>query len=682
MIDECRHAVVVLSYADTEKKLSMLRVCLHSVQRLGNEWLVILVSHHPDPPDIQSMADVYIYEQDNPVVHQRQYAEFGINNEAFYENDNYRVEWQRPYTHDYAVFRLMRLGFYAAVTDGRDFVHMVNYDCLVEPDAFRRDYAEPIEAGCGVAYTLWAEDVQRLMATYMISLSVDRFKDLFDRIRTVKDYYARPTGWSLESVFWQYCTAIGLEGHRNHYPMELLDRLSEFNKLGLAEARWVVAEDDRVFLHICGGKASATVSVNYVSGTTVRVDNNVKVDPGEVVLYEVGTVGPGGKAWLQQGDVKAYEEIIHVGGPNRVTFKSKLQVSHHFIKGAYCAVHGGEPGQYNIQILNAKTGQIISQDVVPMDHYHQINETCYYVPYQVRVLKDGKVVSDYVMDLKGQVVLISFESDALGDTVAWLPFVDVFASKHGCCVVCATFWNELFSGKYPHIVFVKPGTVVQNLYAQYCLGWAYHPVPEQVNVLPLAKISADILGLEFNGAVRPIIDMSGREWRRAEWRYAVISTYGRGQAKRWHHPGGWQAVIDHLNAKGLKVVVIQSEPMGQFNGDVRIPASDDIRVAAQWLLYAEVFIGLSSGISWLAWALGVPTVMISGFTLPSNEPDDVARIINTEVCHGCFNKLKYKWDRSWDYCPEHKGTPRQYECTKLIGPDKVLAAIDSKLIQE
>jgi autotransporter strand-loop-strand O-heptosyltransferase len=33
---------------------------------------------------------------------------------------------------------------------------------------------------------------------------------------------------------------------------------------------------------------------------------------------------------------------------------------------------------------------------------------------------------------------------------------------------------------------------------------------------------------------------------------------------------------------------------------------------ARWLRHADFFIGLSSGLSWLAWAVGTPVVMISG----------------------------------------------------------------------
>jgi hypothetical protein len=45
-----------------------------------------------------------------------------------------------------------------------------------------------------------------------------------------------------------------------------------------------------------------------------------------------------------------------------------------------------------------------------------------------------------------------------------------------------------------------------------------------------------------------------------------------------------------------------------------------------------------------------------------------------DVCTGCFNK---HWlnPGDWEWCPEHKDTPRQFECTKTIKPEQVIKSI-------
>lgn len=48
------------------------------------------------------------------------------------------------------------------------------------------------------------------------------------------------------------------------------------------------------------------------------------------------------------------------------------------------------------------------------------------------------------------------------------------------------------------------------------------------------------------------------------------------------------------------------------------------------------------------------------------------RIINENVCHGCFNDTSVKFDRGWDWCPHNKN----YECTREITPAMVIEQID------
>ena len=95
---------------------------------------------------------------------------------------------------------------------------------------------------------------------------------------------------------------------------------------------------------------------------------------------------------------------------------------------------------------------------------------------------------------------------------------------------------------------------------------------------------------------------------------------------------------------------------------------------------AKAFIGVGSGLSWLSWALNTPTVMISGFSYPYTEFQDCERVYprDPKTCRGCFNR---KWldPGDWEWCPDHKDTPRQFECTKTITPDQVIASINKLL---
>ena len=91
--------------------------------------------------------------------------------------------------------------------------------------------------------------------------------------------------------------------------------------------------------------------------------------------------------------------------------------------------------------------------------------------------------------------------------------------------------------------------------------------------------------------------------------------------------------------------------------------------------HSEFFIGLSSGLSWLAWALDKQVVMISNFTEDNHEFDCI-RVTKKNVCHGCWNSPEHTFDKGdWDWCPLHKGTPRQFECHTSITAQDVISSL-------
>lgn len=84
-----------------------------------------------------------------------------------------------------------------------------------------------------------------------------------------------------------------------------------------------------------------------------------------------------------------------------------------------------------------------------------------------------------------------------------------------------------------------------------------------------------------------------------------------------------------------------------------------------------------SGLSWLANGVGIPVVLISGFTLPLNEFATPYRVINYHVCNGCWNDTQIVFDhKDFEWCPRLKGTERQYECSRYITPEAVNKVID------
>jgi autotransporter strand-loop-strand O-heptosyltransferase len=246
----------------------------------------------------------------------------------------------------------------------------------------------------------------------------------------------------------------------------------------------------------------------------------------------------------------------------------------------------------------------------------------------------------------------------------------------------------LFSGCDPSIRFCTPDEVrVEDYYATYRIGlyfndWENQLQPSDFRLVGLHRTAGYILGVDPTEE-RPLMDIPDDVRPIAE-KYVVIATQSTTQCKYWNHVEGWREVIKFLKAHGYRVICIDQKPAhGQGLVWNQIPhgcedetGNRPLAERARWIKHAEFFIGLSSGLSWLAWATGVPVVMISGFTHPTNEFSTPYRVINYHTCNSCWNDPKVMFDhQDFMWCPRHKGTARQFECTRLISPEHVKKVI-------
>jgi autotransporter strand-loop-strand O-heptosyltransferase len=122
-------------------------------------------------------------------------------------------------------------------------------------------------------------------------------------------------------------------------------------------------------------------------------------------------------------------------------------------------------------------------------------------------------------------------------------------------------------------------------------------------------------------------------------------------------------------------VVILSLKKYKIDGTITITSTNWDEVFS-CLYQSDLFIGLSSGLSWVNWALNKKTVMISGFSTDDHEfTSNVIRVSNN-VCIKCWNDPVHVFDAGdWDWCPVYKGTERQHICQKSITPEMVMNKI-------
>ena len=231
----------------------------------------------------------------------------------------------------------------------------------------------------------------------------------------------------------------------------------------------------------------------------------------------------------------------------------------------------------------------------------------------------------------------------------------------------------MFEKEYPMLEFVEPGTNVHNLYAMYKLGWFYNENKEPVlpNTIPLQKAATNILGLEYK-EIKPRITHKSNE----VGSYITIATNSTAGCKFWTREA-WQEVINYLHDQGYLVINTSKESNPFDNCQGLLDTSMEYTIDS--IANSKFFIGLSSGLSWLAWALNKEVIMISNFTDEDHE-FKCHRVMNKSVCHGCWNDPQYTFDKGdWNWCPVHKGTEKQFECHTSITPDMVIEQIKKLL---
>lgn len=283
--------------------------------------------------------------------------------------------------------------------------------------------------------------------------------------------------------------------------------------------------------------------------------------------------------------------------------------------------------------------------------------------------------------------LIKINSASLGDNIGAIAAISSYQKKVGCKVEVASKLGEsYFVESYPNLTFVpydhEPS--FDNIYGIWKRGNKAYKVFKTIYYRfhrPLIRGYADQLGIDKWDD--PKIDLYISE-RPIKNKYVCFSMHSTAQSKHWNNPEGWDRLCRLLRKEGYTPVCIDRFPSFGIDGYWNpVPPSCvkkngmDLKEMINYIYHSEFFIGLSSGLSWVAHALGKKVVMISGVTSEDNEFENNAlRIINKDVCHGCINKPEHKFDAGdWLWCPVHKGTPRQFECTSTISPEDVMDKI-------
>lgn len=326
----------------------------------------------------------------------------------------------------------------------------------------------------------------------------------------------------------------------------------------------------------------------------------------------------------------------------------------------------------------------------------------YFVRIGIRIFQNGILVWSYDYDAAGKNVRIELlMADRLGDLVLFFPYMEKFQEKHQCNIYITTTqkYVDIIERNFKkfHVVAIDTlddfdATIMERLpekfYATYYYRTGYPDIGfrrNDIRKIGMHKNAAEILGLDvIDGYKHKLLPTDKAKCQREIIEpYVCISLRSSNTCKEWNNVDGWQKVVRYLRDVGYRVFCIDGDPIENDihyagiidNGcELRI-GYEPLQDRVDFLYHADFLIGLSSGLSWLAWGTGVPVIMISGFSLPYTEFENPYRIINNSVCHGCWNNTNFDGQVMYNGCPFYEGTERTFECSTSITGEMVIEVI-------
>ena len=303
----------------------------------------------------------------------------------------------------------------------------------------------------------------------------------------------------------------------------------------------------------------------------------------------------------------------------------------------------------------------------------------FFVRWEFLLWLDGNLVVRHVYDTDKRRVHFYFSGVGMGDAIVLFPYVEEFRRKWRCRVSCtvAPYLQELVQLYLPQVECCQPPI---GSYATYFPAMSLNPAfcPENICTMPMEKIGRQIFGLD---CAEKIIFRPTKPRQIAE-PYVCIAAQASTVTKTWLNPDGWASVVEYIKRLGCRVLCIDRDreqtdhgltmkmPVGAEDFTGNLPLSERVNLLA----YAEFFIGVSSGLSWLAWATDCPAILISGMTAHWAEFSAPYRVVNRSICHGCRNDVTIQTPDP-DGC-SLDGTERAFECSRKISARQVNQTID------
>jgi len=308
---------------------------------------------------------------------------------------------------------------------------------------------------------------------------------------------------------------------------------------------------------------------------------------------------------------------------------AEIEIICDFILSPHIEIIGSGEQDYLVKFTDNQTGETLDEAVIKPGFWVNADRK-WFTEWKVAVFLAEQRIFEHFFSVRKKKVFISFQSKSLKNTLAWFPFLVKFKEKHDCYLVVSTSFNNLFQNKYPEIDFVEPDADVTNLYAAYEIGIFSEAEKRHKNdphLIPLQQVAADYLGIEYS-EIKPEIFWEEQD-RIISGNYVCIFAESE-ESFKFLSKKGWQEIVDELNKTGFRVIVLGKEK-SRLRGVEDLAGELSLNETINYLHFSRFFIGQSSDLSWLAWTLNVPVILLAGLKSLATEFQQGVRVVKPET---------------------------------------------------
>jgi hypothetical protein len=502
-INVSEHVIIIGAYSNTPEKKDLLLKCIQSCKQTNID--IILSSHFEELSEIYSQVDYYIYDKDNPIITYEEGHKFGCYVNFYAKNKDKSACWSGAMQHSYAVFTLMRNGINLAKNLNKKYIHFMDYDSVIDKELFLKEMIKPLET-FPLSCRLYNVQGEMLMKTYFFSFRIEVFYDFINSIISKEEYFVRNQNPILEKRFYNYYKDLNIAAYQHLYPENFLNIINTciFREIRICATIdkklfvWILNEKNDVMIHTSYNNCTITTQIVKGFNDFILIGNwihNQKI----LITYDEEIIF---SKILSEEFIQFFEfnKLTLISDPNDII---DVKFSHLDGPRIDLGKNDNNKFRYNIDFIDAITGTLFYSSINSCGDF-SVGFRKWYTKWKI-VITDAdtnKIVYNETLNLLNKRVNIIFDSTALGDSIAWIPYVEEFRKKHNCIVICSTPNKELFIHTYKHIQFVDLNIPTTNIFATYKIGLFNESgnflAPESWRTLPLQKIATNILGLEYN----------------------------------------------------------------------------------------------------------------------------------------------------------------------------------------